>query len=130
MPYHIQGDGGHSAPGGTAYHVTETVTAGTRTRETVAEVGEGRTFIATELCVATAQDPGGDLEVALFSGEEQVTPEQSKATMMTDEIDIPAAAEYDVGDEIDVELDALSRSADIDVAVTVSGQVVRSGDSA
>jgi hypothetical protein len=127
MPQHIYGDGGDDAPGGTAYHEFTTVTAGTRTRLSVAEISEGRMFVGTRLSVATVQDPGADLEVALFSGQEQVTPVRSKAVMATDELDLPASTLYDTGDEITVELDARNRSSDIDVTVIVAGVLAGDG---
>lgn len=107
--------------GGTAYHDFRTIPASSRERVVVGTVGEGATFRATAFAVTAVQDPGGDLDVALFNGQEQVTPEIDPATMATDEIGLPADSLYDVGDEITVELDARDRSSSIDVTVIVGG---------
>jgi len=107
--------------GDTAYHTFRTVASGTRERVTVGTVQEGSVFRSSALAVTTVQDPGGDFDVALFNGEEQVSPVEETAVMATDELSLPAVTGYDVGDEITVELDARDRSADIDVTVVVSG---------
>jgi len=69
----------------------------------------------------TVQDPAGDLDVALFDGDRRVTPENSPHTMATDEVHLPAAQQYGVGDEITALLDNTDNSADIDVSVLVTG---------
>jgi hypothetical protein len=121
MSQRQQGIGGGVADGNAAYHVFQSVSSGTRDRVTVGEVAEGGSFIATALSVSTVQDPGGDFDVALFNGQEQVSPIDTTATMATDELALPAGSEYDSGSEITVELDARDRSADIDVTVVVAG---------
>jgi len=105
--------------GPTAHALSTTVTAGSRDRLTVATIGEGRSVVSQALQVQTVQDPGGDFDVALFNGEEKVTPEENRYTMTTDEVLIPGAARYDTGDDIDVELDGRDRTADTDVSVLV-----------
>jgi hypothetical protein len=107
--------------GDTAYHTFTTISAGTRERVTVGTVKEGAVFRSSALAVATVQDPGGDLAVGLFNGQEQVSPVEDTAVMATDELALPAVTGYDVGDDITVELDARNRSADIDVTVVVAG---------
>jgi len=113
--------------GGTAYHDFRTISASSRERVVVGTVGEGAAFRATALAVSTVQDPGGDLDVALFNGQEQVTPESDPATMATDDIGLPSDSLYDVGDEITVELDARDRNSSIDVTVIVGGVRTDSG---
>lgn len=113
--------------GGTAYHDFRTVTSGSRERAVIGTVKEGSAFRATSLSVATVQDPGGDFDVALFNGQEQVTPVEDPATMATDELSLPADSLYDVGDDITVELDAQDANSDIDVTVVVGGVRTDSG---
>lgn len=112
----------------TAFHTFQTVSSGTRERVVVGTVGEGASFTSESVTVSTVQDPGGDLDVALFNGEQRVSPQESTATMATDELRLPAGSVYDVGSEITVELDARDRTADIDVTVVVGGTLLEQSD--
>lgn len=108
-------------PATTAFTLTQTVAGGDRVRATVGTIEEGEDFLSTVVSVATVQDPGGELDVALFDGDKRITPDEQPATMSTDLLVIPAVAEYDTGSEIDVLLDARDRSSSIDVTVQVAG---------
>jgi|APHM01.1.fsa_nt_gi hypothetical protein len=112
-----------------AYHDFRQVAAGTRERAVVGTIAEGRVVEAHSLAVTTVTDPGGDLDVALFNGQEQVTPEERKATMATDELTLPASSVYDTGSDITVELDARDRNNAIEVTSVVTASVRDDGTS-
>ena len=123
-----QGVGAVNGSSNTAFHTFESVPGGTRQRTVAGAVAEGGTFTSSFLSVSTAQDPGGDFKVALFNGEQHVSPEETPATMATDELTLPAVSVYDVGSQVTVELDARDRANAIDVTVVVGGTLLQQSD--
>jgi len=109
--------------GTTAFAATLTVSSGTRERVKLGSVDAGRQFISARLSVSTTTDPGGDLDVGLYNGEQQVTPEDTLHTMANDEVSMPGVAVYGTGDEVEVELDNRDNAGDIQVSTLVSGTV-------
>lgn len=111
--------GGITGVATTAFTDDTTVSAGARTRLTIATIPEGVEVVSTALGVATVSDPSGNLDVALFNGQEQVSPEETKHTMATDEVTLPAVTPFETGDDVDVELDNRDNASSIQVSVFV-----------
>lgn len=111
--------GGLTGVATTAFSEDTTVASGTRTRLTIATIPEGKEVVSTSLGVATVSDPGGDLDVGLYNGQEQVTPEGSRHTMATDEVTLPGVGVFETGDDVDVELDNRDNTSSIQVSVFV-----------
>jgi hypothetical protein len=110
---------GSGHPTTTVFTTTETVSGGTRERAVVETVKSGDPVVAGALSVSTVEDPAGDFDVALFNGDDRVTPRNETHTMNVDELSFPATAVYTQGDDVTVELDARDRTNPITVSVLV-----------
>lgn len=105
----------------TAFTVNVTVSSASRTRATVGTIEEGENFVSTAFAVTAVSDPGGDMDIALMNGQEQVAPEEDRHTMATDEVVLPAVALYDTGSTIEAELDNRDNTSQLEVSVLVAG---------
>jgi len=105
----------------TAFTTSAVVGSSSRTRATVGTIQEGENFVSTAFSVTAVSDPGGDMDVALMNGQEQVAPEEDRHTLATDEVVLPAVALYDTGSTIEAELDNRNNNSELEVSVLVAG---------